>query len=138
MRTARPLWLLRWLFLSNTVLRIDRKSMKRFVGREVLSKVIPRELLTRDTQILINPSGAFVLGGAAADTGLTGRKLAVDQYGTAAHIGGGAFSGKDATKVDRSGAYVSRWITKNVVAAGMAKRCEGRSPMPLEGVNPSA
>ena len=103
---------------------IDRKSMKRFVGREVLSKVIPRELLTSDTRILINPSGAFVLGGAAADTGLTGRKLAVDQYGTAAHIGGGAFSGKDATKVDRSGAYAARWVAKNVVAAGMAKRCE--------------
>ena len=103
---------------------IDRKSMKRFVGREVLSKVIPRELLTSDTRILINPSGAFVLGGAAADTGLTGRKLAVDQYGTAAHIGGGALSGKDATKVDRSGAYAARWIAKNVVAAGMAKRCE--------------
>ena len=103
---------------------IDRKSLKRFVGREVLSKVIPRELLTSDTRILINPSGAFVLGGAAADTGLTGRKLAVDQYGTAAHIGGGALSGKDATKVDRSGAYAARWIAKNVVAAGMAKRCE--------------
>lgn len=103
---------------------IDRKSMKRFVGREVLSKVIPCELLTSDTRILINSSGAFVLGGAAADTGLTGRKLAVDQYGTAAHIGGGALSGKDATKVDRSGAYAARWIAKNVVAAGMAKRCE--------------
>ena len=103
---------------------IDRKSIKRFVGKEVLSKVIPSELLKADTKILINPSGAFVLGGPAADTGLTGRKLAVDQYGPVAHIGGGALSGKDATKVDRSGAYAARWVAKNIVAAGMAKRCE--------------
>lgn len=103
---------------------IDRKSIKRFIGKEVLSKVIPNELLKADTKILINPSGAFVLGGPAADTGLTGRKLAVDQYGPVAHIGGGALSGKDATKVDRSGAYAARWVAKNIVAAGMARRCE--------------
>ena len=103
---------------------IDRKSIKRFIGKEVLSRVIPNELLKADTKILINPSGAFVLGGPAADTGLTGRKLAVDQYGPVAHIGGGALSGKDSTKVDRSGAYAARWVAKNIVAAGMAKRCE--------------
>ena len=103
---------------------IDRKSIKRFIGKEVLSRVIPNDLLKADTIILINPSGAFVLGGPAADTGLTGRKLAVDQYGPVAHIGGGALSGKDATKVDRSGAYAARWVAKNIVAAGMAKRCE--------------
>lgn len=103
---------------------IDRKSIKRFIGKDVLSRVIPNELLKADTKILINPSGAFVLGGPAADTGLTGRKLAVDQYGPVAHIGGGALSGKDATKVDRSGAYAARWVAKNIVAAGMAKRCE--------------
>ena len=103
---------------------IDRKSIKRFIGKEVLSRVIPNELLKADTKILINPSGAFVLGGPAADSGLTGRKLAVDQYGPVAHIGGGALSGKDATKVDRSGAYAARWVAKNIVAAGMAKRCE--------------
>lgn len=103
---------------------IDRKSIKRFIGKEVLSRVIPNELLKADTKILINPSGAFVLGGPAADTGLTGRKLAVDQYGPVAHIGGGALSGKDATKVDRSGTYAARWVAKNIVAAGMAKRCE--------------
>ncbi|MBO5500597.1 MAG: methionine adenosyltransferase, partial [Clostridia bacterium] len=103
---------------------IDRKSIKHFIGKEVLSMVIPNELLKADTKILINPSGAFVLGGPAADTGLTGRKLAVDQYGPVAHIGGGALSGKDATKVDRSGAYAARWVAKNIVAAGMAKRCE--------------
>ena len=103
---------------------IDHKSIHRFIGKEVLGKVLPRELLKEDTSILINPSGKFVLGGPAADTGLTGRKLAVDQYGPVAHIGGGALSGKDPTKVDRSGAYAARWVAKNIVAAGMAKRCE--------------
>ena len=103
---------------------MDRKGIRRFAGKEVLGKVLPRELLKEDTRILINPSGKFVLGGPAADTGLTGRKLAVDQYGPVAHIGGGALSGKDPTKVDRSGAYAARWVAKNIVAAGMAKRCE--------------
>ncbi len=103
---------------------IDQKSIRRFIGKEVLGKVLPRELLKEDTSILINPSGKFVLGGPAADAGLTGRKLAVDQYGPIAHIGGGALSGKDPTKVDRSGAYAARWVAKNIVAAGMAKRCE--------------
>ena len=104
--------------------KTERSSIVRFVEDEVLEKAIPRELLKEDTRILINPSGTFVRGGPAADTGLTGRKLAVDQYGPVAHIGGGALSGKDATKVDRSGAYAARWIAKNIVAAGMAKRCE--------------
>ena len=103
---------------------MDFKSIRRFIGKEVLGKVLPRELLKEDTCILINPSGKFVLGGPAADTGLTGRKLAVDQYGPVAHIGGGALSGKDPTKVDRSGTYAARWVAKNIVAAGMAKRCE--------------
>ena len=101
---------------------IDHKGIRRFIGKEVLGKVLPRELLKEDTRILINPSGKFALGGPAADTGLTGRKLAVDQYGPVAHIGGGALSGKDPTKVDRSGAYAARWVAKNLVAAGMAKR----------------
>ena len=104
--------------------RIDHKSIRRFIGKEVLGKVLPRELLKEDACILVNPSGKFVLGGPAADTGLTGRKLAVDQYGPVAHIGGGALSGKDPTKVDRSGAYAARWVAKNIVTAGMAKRCE--------------
>ena len=103
---------------------IDHKSIRRFIGKEVLGKVLPRELLKEDTSILINPSGKFVLGGPAADAGLTGRKLAVDQYGPVAHIGGGALSGKDPTKADRSGAYAARWVAKNIVAADMAKRCE--------------
>ena len=103
---------------------VDRKSIKRFIGSAVIGKVIPPEYLRKDTRILINPSGCFIQGGPAADTGLTGRKLAVDQYGPVARIGGGALSGKDATKVDRSGAYAARWVAKNIVAAGLAKRCE--------------
>ena len=99
---------------------IDHKSIRRFIGKEVLGKVLPRELLKEDTSILVNPSGKFTLGGPAADTGLTGRKLAADQYGPVAHIGGGALSGKDPTKVDRSGAYAARWVAKNLVAAGVA------------------
>ena len=77
-----------------------------------------------NSKLLVNPSGRFVLGGPAADTGMTGRKLAVDQYGPIAHIGGGALSGKDATKVDRSGAYAARWIARNLVAAKLCKECE--------------
>ena len=103
---------------------IDHKNIRRFISKEVVARVLPRGLLKGNTRILINPSGKFVLGGPAADTGLTGRKLAVDQYGPVAHIGGGALSGKDPTKADRSGAYAARWVAKNIVAAGMAKRCE--------------
>ncbi|MBR3240883.1 MAG: methionine adenosyltransferase [Oscillospiraceae bacterium] len=77
-----------------------------------------------NSKLLVNPSGRFVLGGPAADTGMTGRKLAVDQYGPIAHIGGGALSGKDATKVDRSGAYAARWIARNLVAAKLCRECE--------------
>ncbi len=91
---------------------------------EVVLRVIPHTLLHPKTRVLVNPSGQFILGGPAADTGLTGRKLAVDQYGPVAHIGGGALSGKDPTKVDRSGAYMARYIAKNLVAAGLCTRCE--------------
>ena len=92
--------------------------------KEVIRKVIPEKHLRPGTRLLINPSGRFVLGGPAADTGLTGRKLAVDAYGPVAHIGGGSFSGKDSTKVDRTGAYAARWVAKSIVDAGLAKRCE--------------
>jgi S-adenosylmethionine synthetase len=78
----------------------------------------------QSADILINPSGRFVIGGPAGDTGLTGRKIIVDTYGGAARHGGGSFSGKDATKVDRSAAYAMRWVAKNIVAAGLAERCE--------------
>ena len=90
----------------------------------VIAPVIPEELMDDDTRILVNPTGRFVLGGPAADTGLTGRKIIVDTYGGYSRHGGGAFSGKDPTKVDRSAAYAARWAAKNVVAAGLAQKCE--------------
>ena len=90
----------------------------------VIRPVIPAEMLTADTRYLINPTGRFVIGGPAGDSGLTGRKIIVDTYGGYARHGGGAFSGKDPTKVDRSAAYAARHIAKNIVAAGLAKRCE--------------
>lgn len=92
--------------------------------RQVIEPVIPAEMLDAATKIYINPTGRFVLGGPAADTGLTGRKIIVDTYGGYARHGGGAFSGKDPTKVDRSAAYMARYLAKNVVAAGVARRCE--------------
>lgn len=94
------------------------------VIRRIVVKCIPMSLIHSKTRLLINPSGNFVLGGPVADTGLTGRKLAVDQYGPVAHMGGGALSGKDPTKVDRSGAYMARYIAKNIIASGLATRCE--------------
>ena len=90
----------------------------------VIRPVIPAEMLTADTRYLINPTGRFVVGGPMGDAGLTGRKIIVDTYGGYGRHGGGAFSGKDCTKVDRSAAYAARWVAKNVVAAGMADRCE--------------
>ena len=87
-------------------------------------------MLTDETEFLINPTGSFVIGGPEGDTGLTGRKIIVDSYGGWGRHGGGAFSGKDPSKVDRSAAYMARWVAKNVVAAGLAKRCEVSSPTP--------
>ena len=85
---------------------------------------MPKRLLDKDTKIYVNPTGRFVSGGPAADAGLTGRKIIVDTYGGRAPHGGGAFSGKDPTKVDRSAAYAARWVAKNVVAAGLADKCQ--------------
>ena len=91
---------------------------------EVIERAIPAELLAGDVKYHINPTGRFVVGGPQGDAGLTGRKIIVDTYGGAARHGGGAFSGKDPSKVDRSAAYAARWVAKNIVAAGFAKRCE--------------
>lgn len=95
-----------------------------FIKKEIIMKVTSTYNLNRDFKILINPAGTFVQGGPIGDTGLTGRKIIVDSYGGAAHHGGGCFSGKDGTKMDRTGAYMARYVAKNVVAAGLAKRCE--------------
>lgn len=99
-------------------------TIRKDLIQHVISPIIPAELMDENTRILVNPTGRFVLGGPAADTGLTGRKIIVDTYGGYSRHGGGAFSGKDPTKVDRSAAYAARWAAKNVVAAGLAEKCE--------------
>ena len=103
---------------------IEQQEIKEIVEREIIRTVIPAELFTPQTKIYVNPTGRFVLGGPAGDTGLTGRKIIVDTYGGYARHGGGAFSGKDPTKVDRSACYAARYVAKNIVAAGLAERCE--------------
>ncbi len=104
--------------------KVSLEQLGRDLREQVIEHVVPSNLMDKDTKLLINPSGGFVMGGPHADTGLTGRKILVDTYGGAARHGGGAFSGKDPTKVDRSGAYAARWVAKNVVAAGLADRAE--------------
>ena len=102
----------------------SNKTIRDFINKQVIQKVLPKKMLARDTQILINPTGRFVVGGPQGDSGLTGRKIIVDTYGGIGRHGGGAFSGKDPSKVDRSAAYMGRYVAKNIVAAGLAKRCE--------------
>ena len=103
---------------------IDVKTLREAVVETVIRPNLPKRLLDADTRFLVNPTGRFVLGGPAADTGLTGRKIIVDTYGGYAAHGGGAFSGKDPTKVDRSAAYMARYVAKNIVAAGLARKCQ--------------
>ena len=103
---------------------VEHKQIEEFCIEEIIKKVLPRNLLTPDTLFLINPTGRFVVGGPQGDTGLTGRKIIVDSYGGFGRHGGGAFSGKDPSKVDRSAAYMGRYVAKNIVAAGLAKRAE--------------
>ncbi len=103
---------------------VTQEEIREAIVAHVIRPVIPAELLDADTRILVNPTGRFVIGGPHGDSGLTGRKIIVDTYGGYARHGGGAFSGKDPTKVDRSAAYAARHIAKNIVAAGLAERCE--------------
>ena len=103
---------------------VSHNEIEKFCIENVVRKVLPKKMLTAKTEFLINPTGRFVVGGPQGDTGLTGRKIIVDSYGGMGRHGGGAFSGKDPSKVDRSAAYMGRWVAKNIVAAGLASRCE--------------
>jgi S-adenosylmethionine synthetase len=103
---------------------VDHETIKEFCVEEVIKKTLPKHLLTAETKYLINPTGRFVVGGPQGDTGLTGRKIIVDTYGGMGRHGGGAFSGKDPSKVDRSAAYMGRYVAKNIVAAGLASSAE--------------
>ena len=103
---------------------VSFSDLEEGVRKEIIEKVLPSEWLTSDTKVYINPTGRFVIGGPVGDCGLTGRKIIVDTYGGMARHGGGAFSGKDPSKVDRSAAYAGRYVAKNVVAAGLAEKCE--------------
>ena len=103
---------------------VPTETLREAIRREVIDPALPEELVDDETAYFINPTGRFVIGGPAGDSGLTGRKIIADTYGGAARHGGGAFSGKDPTKVDRTGAYMARYLAKNIVAAGLADRCE--------------
>ncbi len=104
--------------------QVTQKTIRHDIRNQVIAKIIPANLMDENTKIYINPTGKFIVGGPHGDAGLTGRKIIVDTYGGFSHHGGGAFSGKDPSKVDRSGAYAARYVAKNIVAAGLAKRCE--------------
>ena len=105
---------------------VPTETLREAIRREVIDPALPEELVDEETAYFINPTGRFVIGGPAGDSGLTGRKIIADTYGGAARHGGGAFSGKDPTKVDRTGAYMARYLAKNIVAAGLADRCEAQ------------
>ena len=103
---------------------VSLEQIRKDMIEQVAKAVIPADMLDENTKYYVNPTGRFVKGGPAADSGLTGRKIIVDTYGGSAPHGGGCFSGKDPTKVDRSAAYAARWVAKNIVAAGLARKCQ--------------
>jgi S-adenosylmethionine synthetase len=115
---------------------IEYKQLQEAVMEEIIKPVLPADWLDKKTKYFINPTGRFVIGGPVGDCGLTGRKIIVDTYGGMARHGGGAFSGKDPSKVDRSAAYAGRWVAKNVVAAGLAERCEIQVAYAIGVANP--
>jgi S-adenosylmethionine synthetase len=121
---ARPVGICNVVISTQHTAEVKHSDIREFCIEKVIRKVLPGEMLSNSTEFLINPTGRFVIGGPQGDTGLTGRKIIVDSYGGMGRHGGGAFSGKDPSKVDRSAAYMGRWVAKNVVAAGLARRCE--------------
>jgi S-adenosylmethionine synthetase len=120
----KPLYVDKVLISTQHHPKVSQEQIKEDITKHVVKEIIDTDLLNENTEILVNPTGRFVIGGPNGDTGLTGRKIIVDTYGGTAHHGGGAFSGKDPTKVDRSASYAARYIAKNIVAAELAKRCE--------------
>lgn len=120
---AKPIAIETIVLSTQHTVAVSLQELKTAVVEEIIKPVLPRDLLKK-TKYLINPAGRFVIGGPKGDTGLTGRKIIVDTYGGAAHHGGGCFSGKDPSKVDRSASYMGRYIAKNIVAAGLADKCE--------------
>lgn len=121
---GKPLRIETILISNQHLANVDLNVMKKDIIEKVINKVVDKKYIDENTKIYINPTGRFVIGGPLGDTGLTGRKIIVDTYGGYSRHGGGAFSGKDATKVDRSAAYMLRHIAKNIVANGLAKKCE--------------
>jgi S-adenosylmethionine synthetase len=123
-RDHRPVRIDAVVVSSQHSAEVSNKKLHEGIMEEVILKSLPKKLIDRKTKIYINPTGRFVIGGPMGDSGVTGRKIIVDTYGGMGRHGGGAFSGKDPSKVDRSAAYMGRYIAKNVVAAGLAERCE--------------
>ncbi len=121
---GRPVEITNVVISTQHTADVKHKVIEQFCIEEVIKKVLPKKMLTKKTEFLVNPTGRFVVGGPHGDSGLTGRKIIVDTYGGMGRHGGGAFSGKDPSKVDRSAAYMGRYVAKNVVAAGLAERCE--------------
>jgi S-adenosylmethionine synthetase len=122
--TGRPKYINTVVFSTQHTPDVDHKTLTEAVVEDIIKPVLPSEMLTSSTKFLINPTGRFVIGGPMGDCGLTGRKIIVDTYGGAAPHGGGAFSGKDPSKVDRSAAYAARYVAKNIVAAGLARQAQ--------------
>ena len=122
--TASPSASTRWLFRRSTTTTVTTEQLRADVKKHIIDPVVPANMVDSNTKYHINPTGRFVIGGPHGDTGLTGRKIIVDTYGGMGRHGGGAFSGKDPTKVDRSACYMARYVAKNIVAAGFASRCE--------------
>ncbi|MDL2292524.1 methionine adenosyltransferase [Acholeplasma sp. OttesenSCG-928-E16] len=134
----KPVEITNIIVSQQTKENVDREFYTAFIINECLKKVIPQGMITSETKILINPTGEFVKGGSYADCGLTGRKIICDTYGGVGRHGGGAFSGKDATKVDRSAAYYCRYVAKNIVASGLASKCEVQVAYAIGVAKPTA